>query len=418
MEPVRLGIVGCGGMGRRHLAGLVELARAGINAVDLIAVCDLNEVNARDLADEARDLLGHRPRVFANLEAMARGADGIEAATCTTESGVHHRVAADLLDLGLNVLVEKPLALTIRGCNHVIAAAERSGFLLYVAENFRKDPMNRLVRALQADGAIGKPQFIMETAVRGRDSIFITPWRHQKVTGTITLDAGVHYADMLLSFFGEAVSAFGQARLFHPTRVRRDTGGPGGFYEKWAANMPAEVNATGEDAIFGMITFANDALGIWVEHHAGHGEPFRHRMLFGSHGSLAAPDDRTGIPIRMELDDGTRVDDERILDYAPTYQLDGVTAGLFGGDRIWRYDFDFATTDRKLLAAEYGEFAACIRDGMPPEVDGRAGKRAVALVNALFESQVAGRPVTIAEIESGALAAYQREIDEHYGLAG
>jgi hypothetical protein len=31
---------------------------------------------------------------------------------------------------------------------------------------------------------------------------------------------------------------------------------------------------------------------------------------------------------------------------------------------------------------------------------------------------VAGRPVTIAEIESGALAAYQREIDEHYGLAG
>jgi predicted dehydrogenase len=140
-------------------------------------------------------------------------------------------------------------------------------------------------------------------------------------------------------------------------------------------------------------------------------------MLFGSRGSLAAPDDRTGIPIRMELDDGTRVEDEQILDYAPSYQLDGVTAGLFGGDRIWRYDFDFATTDRKLLAAEYGEFAACIRDGMPPEVDGRAGKRAVALVNALFESQVAGRPVTLAEIESGVVAEYQREIDEHYGLA-
>ena len=45
-----------------------------------------------------------------------------------------------------------------------------------------------------------------------------------------------------------------------------------------------------------------------------------------------------------------------------------------------------------------------------------AGRRAVALVYALFESQVAGRPVTIAEIEASAIDAYQREIDEYYGL--
>ena len=40
----------------------------------------------------------------------------------------------------------------------------------------------------------------------------------------------------------------------------------------------------------------------------------------------------------------------------------------------------------------------------------------MALVYALFESQLAGRPVTIAEVESGAVDAYQREIDEHLGL--
>ncbi len=42
--------------------------------------------------------------------------------------------------------------------------------------------------------------------------------------------------------------------------------------------------------------------------------------------------------------------------------------------------------------------------------------RAVALVYALFESQIAERPVSIAEVESSAIDAYQREIDDHLGL--
>ena len=57
-------------------------------------------------------------------------------------------------------------------------------------------------------------------------------------------------------YFGDAASAFGQVRLYEKTRVRRNTDGPGGFYAKWAANMPESIEATGEDAIFGQITFA------------------------------------------------------------------------------------------------------------------------------------------------------------------
>ena len=49
-------------------------------------------------------------------------------------------------------------------------------------------------------------------------------------------------------------------------------------------------------------------------------------------------------------------------------------------------------------------------------MDGPAGKRDVALINAVFESGVAGRAVTLAEVESGAVDAYQREIDAYYGL--
>ena len=96
--------------------------------------------------------------------------------------------------------------------------------------------------------------------------------------------------------------------------------------------------------------------------------------------------------------------------------LEPVAATLFGGERPWTYDFDFATTDRKILKLEYHELARCVRRGTRPEVDGEMGRRDVALVYALFESQLAGRPVTIAEVKSGAIDAYQREIDEHLGL--
>ncbi|MCC6629617.1 MAG: Gfo/Idh/MocA family oxidoreductase [Chloroflexi bacterium] len=415
-DRVKLAIVGCGGMGRRHLAGLAELSRSDFMNVELTAVCDLNRQNAEELADEAKGLLGTRPIVFTDMAQMKREAEGLAAADCTTDTGSHHKVATALLDLGLHTLCEKPLALTIRGCNQVIAAAKRSGAILSVAENYRRDPINRLVRALLDDGAIGMLQFVMETSVGGRDNLFITPWRHQKLMGTITLDAGVHNADILQYYFGDADYAYGKARLYEKIRVVRSTAGPGGFYEKWAANLPPTVEATGEDAIFALIAFRNGALGQWVFHHAGHGLPFGHRMVFGTKGSITAPGDRNGRPVRLVLDDGTDVQDERVLEYAPSYRLSPVAAALFGGERPWTYSFEFPATDRKLLALEYHELAECVQIGARPEVDGEVGRRAVALVYAIKESSVLNRPVTIDEVEAVAVDAYQREIDEHLGL--
>ena len=55
--------------------------------------------------------------------------------------------------------------------------------------------------------------------------------------------------------------------------------------------------------------------------------------------------------------------------------LYAAAATLFGGERIWRYNFDFPTTDRKLLALEYHELARCIRSGAKPEVDGAMARR-------------------------------------------
>jgi predicted dehydrogenase len=404
-EPVRLAMIGCGGMGRRHLAGLAELSRTSYMNCRLVAVCDPNTQNAEDLADEAHELLGERPIVFGDAERMVREIDGLEAADCPTDTGSHHIAAAQALDLGLHVLCEKPLALTIRGGKRIIQAAHCSGRILSVAENFRRDPMNRLVKALIDDGAIGNLQFMIDAEIAGRDSIIITPWRHLKLRGTITLDAGVHNADILQYYLGPFESAFGQVRLFEPTRVRRGTDGPGGFYAKWAATMPESITATGEDAMFGQLTFANGTLAHWINHHAGHGQAMHQRKVFGTRGSITAPGDRNGRPVELHIDGVGVITDERVLEYAPSYRLEPAAAALFGGERVWQYGFDFAVTDRKLLALEYHELARCIRSGQQPEVTGEVALRDVALVYAMFESDRAGRAVTLDEVDSGAVDA-------------
>src|SRR4051794_18770568 len=94
------------------------------------------------------------------------------------------------------------------------------------------------------------------------------------------------------------------------------------------------------------------------------------------------------------------ISDERIINFAPSFRLDPIAAKLFESDRPWSYGFDFPTTDRKLLALEYHEFASCIRNNTPPEVGGTEAMRAVSLVYALFESQATGCAVSLADIES------------------
>lgn len=413
---VPIALVGCGGMGRRHLTGIAALYRSDFRNVDLMAVCDLNRQNAEDLAEEALQQLGKRPVVFTDLREMARQMPEIQAADVVTDTGTHHRVATDCLEAGFNVQCEKPLAITQRGCDLIISTARRLGKLLTVAENYRRDPINRLARALIQDGAVGTPQLLLETTISGGSQIFITPWRHMKLRGTLAIDAGVHNADVMQYYLGDAVSVYGEGKLFEKYRYKTDTAGPGGFYAKWGASMPDVIEPTGEDALFGYIHFADGVVGQLLFHSGGHGEPTNVRKLFGGKGSITFPGDRNGRPIKLYLDGGKEVSGEEILDYAPSYRLSPVAAQLFGGERAWTYSFPFPETDAKIMALEYHELGECLLTGKAPEVSGEVARRDVALVNAIMESGCLGRPVTIAEVEALAVDTYQREMDVAFGL--
>ncbi|NJN82491.1 MAG: Gfo/Idh/MocA family oxidoreductase [Caldilineaceae bacterium] len=143
METIRLAIVGCGGMGHRHLYALAELQRAGLSRFELVGACDPVTANAESLAEQAEELLGSRPTVVGAMAGLV--ALDVQAVDITTTPRYHHNLAIEALDHGWHAMVEKPVGLTVRACNLIRTAAAKSDRVVSVAENYRRDPINRTV---------------------------------------------------------------------------------------------------------------------------------------------------------------------------------------------------------------------------------------------------------------------------------
>jgi len=416
MERIPLAIVGCGGMGGRHLLGLKELMDSGLNNVELAAVCDLRRDNAEYLADKAEELLGVRPRVFEDIAQMVKAVPDLQAASVTTDAGSHHIVAVAALDLGLHLLCEKPLALTMRGCNRILDAQRRSGKALSVAENYRRDPMSRLTKALIDGGAAGRPYMYVDASISAGDRIVITPWRHMKNQGGMLIDGGVHNADMMLYYMGDATQVYARVKRWERTRYKTEGGGVSGFYAHWHKEMPDSIEATADDTLMAVIHFGSGAMGQWTQSYAGHGQGFGHSGVYGSLGSLRPGGTRNGRSPVLKLDGQDEVTGDALLDLVPGFALDEITARLFGAERMGSYEVTFPEADRKLLAIEYHELGTCVLQGAKPEVDGGAGRRALALCYAAFESSVQNRPVTLDEIEAEEVGTYAADVNAHWKI--
>lgn len=421
MERIPVAIVGCGGMGTRHLFGLAELERADLNPFDLVAVCDVDPARAERLANEAQARLGRRPAPCADLDSARRL--GAVAVDITTVPRFHHSLAADAMSLGLDVMVEKPVGLTLAAARQLKEAVAGSDRILSVAENFRRDPTNRLVKALIDDGVLGEPRYFHQSSGGGGNLMAISMWRHLKDESGILFDAGTHYTDMMEYYLGPVVSVYAQMRLFEKIRYNpAATGGapasnPGGVYGQSQAAMPAEFEATADDALFAMVNFASGAVGQYAENRAEHGRESWARSVHGSAGAVEIPKDRSGRPLVLTLDRSKTYTGAEILPLVPRFRLDDVTAALFGGPQATAYGLDFETVDRLLLAVEYAEFGNAIATRTPPEVGLEEGIRAIAVCYAMMESGAAGgRIVTVDDVLDGSVGDYQAGIDDAIGL--
>jgi predicted dehydrogenase len=413
MDKVRLALIGCGGMGTRHLHGLKQLVGTPFDSIELSAVCDISAENAQMAATEAEKLLGVRPQVFTDMEAMVRQLPDLETVDVVTDPSVHHTVVCQALDLGLHVLVEKPLAITVRACQKIIDAAERNGRILSVAENFRRDPSARVVRHLLDTGAIGTPYMGLYHSLGAGNSIFITPWRHRRALGGFILDMAVHFTHMIRYQLGDFAEVYADARMVEKQRYKSASMSMDyEFYQKRLAAMPECVPAEAEDMTQAMFKMHSGATLNWIVGIGGHGRAHR-ELILGDEGSIEGFGVRGGrVVLKRYGEQDLSQEDILASTEGEGLILDPLTRHLFPSG----VTSEDPLVDLKLIAYELHELAEAVRGKRAVEVDGVCGLKDVAALYSVFESWRAGRPIAMSEVETCQAYAYQAEIDAALGI--
>ena len=411
MTKIKIALVGCGGMGTRHLYGLKELTDTPFCRVELAALCDINRENGERAAGEVERMMGFRPPVYTDLEEMAKAIPDLDAVDVVTDPSFHHDVVCQALDLGLHVMVEKPFGMTIKTCRMMMDAAERNGKLISVAENYRRDPSARLARHMIEQGAIGDVYGAVLHSVRAGKRIFITPWRHLKERAGPLLDMGVHYTDLIRYQLGEVREIYADARLIETEREKApEEGSQYGFYQDRHKAMAETVPATAEDSASALFRMESGIALNFMMQLAGP-VSFGRQMIWGIEGLIEGFGNR-GSQIKLVEMDGTVVEQAELLTRFPDFEIEPLADHFFPtkvsvGDKA---------VDWKLIALEYHELSEAILDGRDLEIDGEEGLRDVAASHALCESAIAGRAVTMDEVCAGEVYAYQREIDDLLGV--
>ncbi|MCY3809544.1 MAG: Gfo/Idh/MocA family oxidoreductase [Gemmatimonadetes bacterium] len=199
---VRIGVFGTGAISQlMHLPMLSERPD-----VELAAVCDPDELKARSVAERFGI-----PQVLAD-EAMvaARDIDGVVVAA---PSFLHEVIAAQCLERGKDVLVERPLALSPGGARWLVDAAQDAGrsLVLGMAHRYQSDVM--ALRRAVADGALGTIGAVRVTWLNCAKRRPRSGWRRRALEsgGGVLIDIGVPALDLALWVLGypgvERVSA-------------------------------------------------------------------------------------------------------------------------------------------------------------------------------------------------------------------
>ncbi len=143
-DPVRVGVVGLGNMGRHHVRVLAEMEEA-----HLVAVADVDDA-ARAAVARARSV-----RTYRDYEEMLRRED-LEAVIIALPTSAHEEAVMAVIDAGCHFLVEKPLAATRDVAERLAARAEASGLVCTVGHIERYNPVVSAARRGLDQGELGR----------------------------------------------------------------------------------------------------------------------------------------------------------------------------------------------------------------------------------------------------------------------
>lgn len=346
MEPLRFGIVGCGGIAATHADCLKKLEAEGL--ARLVAGAEPDAGN--------REAFGARygvPTVGSLDELLAR--DDIDAVTICTPSGLHGEMAVQIAQAGKHILSEKPLDVWIESVDKAIAAAERAGVVYGGIFQERFSPAAQKVKRAVDAGAFG--EIVLACAetkwYRSQGYYDSGEWR-----GTWKLDAGVYSNQGIHSLDKVQWLAGPVAEVLSATLCP-------GFHR----------DIEGETLGVATVRFENGALGTITM-------------------TTLAYD---GFPERVDVS-GTRGSAMLVGDTLAHFKtMDPFETGEASSQTRSGDDAEAAAkaSDPLALSGEghlgnVRDFALSIRDGRPPQVTATEARRAVALLNMIYEKAKVG----------------------------
>ncbi len=141
---------------------------------------------------------------------------GVRGVTVTTPTATHADVAHRAIDLGLDVVVDKPFALTAAAAAELVVHAERAGRALTVYQNRRWDSDFRTVQRLLADGVLGRVHRFSTRIERFRPVKDGWSGGSAEEGGGTLLDLGPHLVDQAVQLFGAVGTVYAELGVIRP----------------------------------------------------------------------------------------------------------------------------------------------------------------------------------------------------------
>ncbi len=345
MDPVTIGLIGCGTISAAYLR-----AAPLFPELRIVAVADLDESRARARAEEF------------GLQAITVDAlladTAIAVVLNLTVPAAHVPVGLDAIRHGKHVHGEKPLATSTTEALTLLDAAERAGLRVGSAPDTFLGGAHQTARKLLDDGAIGRPlsgaAFMMN---HGHEHWHPDPAFYYTAGGGPMLDMGPYYLTNLVNLLGPVASVTGVATAGHAERTISSERRRGEVMPVSVATHVTGLLTFGSGTVVSIVT----SFDVWQHRHGN-------MELYGTEGSMAVPD-----PNRFG---GTVSVAKRRDSWADMPLSHGFADGNF-----------------RILGL--ADLAHAIRGGRPHRCDGRLAYHVLEVMEAFQRSSDEGRAVAI-----------------------
>jgi len=210
---LRVGIAGFGFMGRMHYK-----CWNALKGVEIAAICDVNPNIEEDtkkavgnIGDAQETVDFSSLKLYTDFEKMLADVK-LDAVSITLPTYLHADYSIKALSAGVNVMCEKPMALTAEDCGRMIAEAKRSGKVLQIGHCVRFWPEYAKAKEIVDSGKYGRVVAATFQRLGAVPTWSVDNWfLDEQRSGGMTLDLHIHDTDYVQYLFGmpRAVCSFG-----------------------------------------------------------------------------------------------------------------------------------------------------------------------------------------------------------------